>query len=321
MQTPTLYLVIPCYNEQEVLPITAAKILEKLESLVSRGKITDNSRILFVDDGSKDPTWRILDDLTKTNPHFAAVKLARNAGHQNALLAGLTTAVELSDVMISMDADLQDDIGAIDAFVDKYLEGFDVVYGVRSTRKKDTFFKRNTALMFYKLMQSMGVDMVYNHADYRLMSKRAVVELLGYREVNVFLRGLVPMIGFPSCSVSYERNERFAGESKYPLAKMIAFAIQGITSLSVQPIRMITTVGVISFCASIASLLYYLALYFMDRTVPGWATVVISIWLLGGLQLLSIGIIGEYIAKTYLETKHRPRFIIESTIISGEKSA
>lgn len=307
-----LYLVIPCYNEEAVLHETAKRLKEKLNTMMDNALISPDSRIVFVNDGSKDRTWDIIQELHEQNPLFCGIKLSRNKGHQNALLAGLMTVKAHCDMAISLDADLQDDVDAIDRFVEKYYDGCDVVYGVRSARDTDTFFKKTTAEGFYKVMKMLGVDIVYNHADYRLMSKRALDELENFKEVNLFLRGIVPLIGFRSDTVLYERHERFAGESKYPLKKMLAFAFDGITSFSVKPIRLITTLGVIIFSISLLMLLYFLILYFMGKTVAGWATIVISIWAIGGLQLLSIGVIGEYIGKIYLETKARPKFIVET---------
>ncbi len=307
-----LFLVIPCYNEQEVLHETSAQLKEKMNSLMQSGKIDENSRIVFVDDGSKDRTWEIIAGLHEEDRIFRGIKLSRNKGHQNALLAGLMTVKNECDAAISLDADLQDDIDAIDAMVDKYLnEQCDIVYGVRSARKTDTFFKKFTAESFYKIMAKMGVEVTYNHADYRLMSRRALEGLEQFKEVNLFLRGIVPMIGYKSDVVYYERHERFAGESKYPLKKMIAFAMEGITSLSIKPIRMITALGVGIFTISIIMLIYFLICHFMDKTVAGWTSIVVSVWAIGGLQLLAIGVIGEYIGKIYLETKERPKYIID----------
>ena len=305
-----LYLVIPCYNEEAVLPETAKRLREKYDALMSAGKISADSRIVFVNDGSKDKTWEMIEDLHKADPIFRGICLSRNKGHQNALMAGLMTVKDECDAAISMDADLQDDINAIDAMVDKCAEGYEVVYGVRSSRKKDTFFKRTTAQGFYKVMKSMGVETVYNHADYRLMSARALNALSEFDEVNLFLRGIVPLVGFKSAEVTYERGERFAGESKYPLKKMIAFATEGITSMSVKPIRMIAALGLFVFLASIGVLIYSVIRKFTGYTVEGWAFLAVSIWALGGVQLLAIGVIGEYIGKIYLETKHRPKYII-----------
>lgn len=305
-----LYLVVPCYNEEEVLPETSKRLSEKMSSLMEKGLISADSRVIFVNDGSKDKTWEIITDLHKENKLFGGICLSRNRGHQNALLAGLMTVKDECDAVISMDADLQDDINAIDEMVEKYNEGYDVVYGVRSSRKKDTFFKRTTAQGFYKLMKAMGVETVYNHADYRLMSRRALDGLAEFKEVNLFLRGMVPLVGFRHATVTYERGERFAGESKYPLKKMLAFAFEGITSLSIKPIRLICTLGVLIFCVSIGMLIYSLIRHFMGHTIAGWASLAVSIWALGGIQLLAIGVIGEYIGKIYLESKQRPRFLI-----------
>lgn len=307
----TLYLVIPCYNEQEVLHETARQLKEKMESLKSRNMISDKSRIVFVNDGSKDNTWQIIEELHQSDSIFRGIKLSRNKGHQNALMAGLMTVKNECDAAISLDADLQDDINAIDAMVEKFSEGCDIVYGVRSARKTDTFFKKFTAESFYKIMEKMGVEVTYNHADYRLMSKRALDALEQFKEVNLFLRGIVPMIGYKTDCVYYERKERFAGESKYPLKKMIAFAMEGITSLSIKPIGMITALGVGIFTISIIMLIYFLVRHFIGQTVEGWTSLAVSVWAIGGLQLLAIGIIGEYIGKIYLETKARPKFIIE----------
>jgi glycosyltransferase involved in cell wall biosynthesis len=306
-----LYLVIPCYNEEEVLPETSKQLRAKMETLMAAGKISKESRIVFVNDGSKDRTWEIIESLHKENPLFQGIKLSRNKGHQNALLAGLMTVKEHCDMAISMDADLQDDIDAIDGMLEKYAEGCDIVYGVRNARDTDTAFKRKTAEGYYKVMGLLGADIVYNHADYRLMSKRALDGLEQFKEVNLFLRGVVPMIGYKSDKVYYARKERFAGESKYPLKKMLAFAWEGLTSLSVKPIRMIMTLGSVIFLVSIAMLIYSLVRHAMGATLVGWTSTVVSIWAIGGLQLLAIGIIGEYIGKVYLETKQRPKFIVE----------
>lgn len=309
-----LYLVIPCYNEEEVLHETAKQLLEKMNSMFERNMISRESRIMFVNDGSKDRTWEIIEELHASNPIYSGVKLSRNKGHQNALLAGLMTAREKADMTISLDADLQDDVNVIDQMVEKYYEGNDVVYGVRSARKTDTFFKKFTAQGFYKLMQAMGVDIVYNHADYRLMSRRALEGLSQFKEVNLFLRGIVPLIGYKSDVVTYERHERFAGESKYPLKKMLSFATDGITSFSIKPIRLITTCGFLIFMISLLMLAYFLVVHFMGRTVAGWTSTIVSIWAIGGLQLLAIGIVGEYIGKIYLETKERPKYLIEKVL-------
>ena len=309
-----LYLVIPCYNEEAVLHETAKQLLAKMKSMFDRGMISRESKIMFVNDGSRDRTWEIIKELHESNPIYSGVKLSRNKGHQNALLAGLMTAKEKADMAISLDADLQDDVDVIDQMVEKYYEGNDVVYGVRSARDTDTFFKKFTAEGFYKIMQAMGVEIVFNHADYRLMSRRALEGLSEFREVNLFLRGIVPLIGYKSDIVTYERHERFAGESKYPLKKMLAFATDGITSFSIKPIRMITTCGFLIFAISILMLLYFLVVHFMGRTVHGWTSTIVSIWAIGGLQLLAIGIVGEYIGKIYLETKARPKYIIETVL-------
>lgn len=306
----TLYVVVPCYNEQEVLRETAKRLREKFRSLIDAKKISPQSRIVFVNDGSKDSTWEIIRELHSRDKIFSGINLSRNRGHQNALLAGLMTVKNFADAVISMDADLQDDINAVDEMIARYKDGFDIVYGVRSSRATDTFFKRFTAESFYKLMKFLGADTVYNHADYRLMSRRALDGLAEFGEVNLFLRGLVPMIGYPSTKVFYERAERFAGESKYPLKKMIFFALQGITSLTVEPIRLITTVGVAMSSISLLVILWTLYEYFFGDTVRGWTSMLASLWFIGGLILLSIGIVGEYVGKIYLETKNRPRFIV-----------
>jgi len=313
-QENTLYIVVPCYKEEEVLPETSKRLKAKLESLMQQDKISEKSRVLFVNDGSKDRTWDIISELHEKDPVFSGVNLSRNRGHQNALLAGLMTAVQYADMLISMDADLQDDVDAVDKMVDAYHEGFEVVYGVRSSRKTDSFFKRFTAEGFYKVMKALGVDIVFNHADYRLMSKRAVEGLAEFEEVNLFLRGIVPQIGYKWTTVEYERAKRFAGESKYPLKKMLAFAFDGITSFSVKPMRMILSLGAIIFFLSIAALVWALIARFTGHSVGGWASLMCSIWMIGGIQLLCLGVIGEYIGKIYKETKKRPRFIIERVL-------
>lgn len=306
-----LMVVIPCYNEEAVLPETARRLTVKMKALTDAGLCDEDSRVLLVDDGSKDRTWEMIRDLHAENPLFEGLKLSRNRGHQNALLAGLMTAKTCCDFSISMDADLQDDMDAMDRFIAEYDDGCDIVYGVRNKRETDTFFKRQTALAFYRLMKGLGVDITYNHADYRLMSRRALAALAEFREVNLFLRGLAPLVGFQSGYVYYDRNERFAGESKYPLKKMLAFAIDGITSFSVKPLRLITTLGLIIFLVSLAMLVYTLISFIVGHTVTGWTSTLASIWLIGGIQLLSLGVIGEYIGKIYNESKHRPRFIID----------
>ena len=317
--TPVLYMVIPCYNEEEVLPETSRRLNEKYDALIGSGAISPDSRVVFVNDGSKDRTWEIIQSLHRENPRFSGVDLTRNRGHQNALLAGLMTVKDLCDAAISMDADLQDDINAIDEMVEKFKEGNDIVYGVRSSRETDTFFKRTTAQGFYKVMDHLGVKTVYNHADFRLMSRRALEGLSEYREVNLFLRGIVPLIGYKSDVVYYERAERFAGESKYPLKKMLSFAGEGITSFSTKPMKMITWLGVIIFLVSIVILIWSIVGFFLGTTEPGWASLMVSIWAIGGLLLLSVGIVGEYIGKIYLETKHRPRFRVREFLHDAPK--
>ena len=310
MNTPRLYIVIPCYNEEAVLPITAPLFRDKLLSLSSQGKISPDSRVLFVNDGSKDDTWNIIRRLAKEDKHFTGICLSRNRGHQNALLAGLMEAKDKCDITISIDCDGQDDINAMDAMVEQYLSGAEIVYGVRSKRDTDTFFKRFTAESFYKLMKWMGADTVYNHADYRLVSSRALKEFANFREVNIFLRGMFPLVGFKSTCVYYERHERIAGESHYPLKKMLALAFDGITSLSIKPIRIITGLGVFISLAAFALIIYALVSYFTGNVVSGWASSLIVTCFLGGIQLISLGVIGEYVGKIYMETKSRPRFII-----------
>ncbi|MFT8314229.1 MAG: glycosyltransferase family 2 protein [Clostridium sp.] len=314
MENKTLYLVIPCYNEESVLRETAKQLNEKMKTMILKNYISKNSKIMFVNDGSKDSTWNIIEDLNRNDPIFIGLKLSRNKGHQNALLAGLMDSKNCADMVISLDADLQDDINVIDSFVEEYYAGSDIVYGVRSKREKDTFFKRFTAESFYKFMKALGVDIVFNHADYRLMSKRALEALEQFKEVNLFLRGIIPLIGFKSSIVVYERNERFAGESKYPLKKMLNFAFEGITSFSVKPIRIITTIGGIIFIISTLFFIYSLIMKFLGKTVVGWTSIVCSIWMIGGIQLLCLGVIGEYIGKIYNEVKARPKYIIEKRL-------
>lgn len=309
----TIYLVIPCYNEEAVLPETTKRLTALMIQLQEKGAITADSRIVLVDDGSKDRTWAMIEEYYRTQPQFfEGIHLSRNQGHQNALLAGMMTVRERCDAIISLDADLQDDVNAIVEMIERFTEGYDVVYGVRSARKTDSAFKRITAEGFYKLMNMMGAEVVYNHADYRLMSRRALDGLSQFREVNLFLRGIVPMIGYPSTTVYYERAKRFAGESKYPLKKMLAFAMQGITSLSTKPIRMITSLGALIFVVSIAMIVYCLVRYFTGHTVAGWTSTTISVWAIGGLILFALGVIGEYIGKIYLETKQRPKYFVET---------
>lgn len=311
----TLYIVVPCYNEEEVLEETTKRLTEKLESLLANKKISKNSKVLYVNDGSKDKTWELIEKINRENPLFSGICLSRNRGHQNALLAGLMTAKRYADMVISMDADLQDDIGAVDEMIDKYVEGVDIVYGVRSSRAKDTWFKKTTAEGFYKFMRLMGVDIVFNHADYRLTSRRVLEELENYKEVNLFLRGMFPLIGFKTDVVYYVRNERFAGTSKYPLKKMLNFAWDGITSFSVKPIRLILNVGIFIFVLSLLMILYSMIQKLLGNTVSGWTFIVCSIWLIAGIQMLSLGIIGEYIGKIYSETKQRPRYIIKKNLL------
>lgn len=309
-----LYIVVPCYNEEAVLHETSKRLKEKMTALINDKKISDKSRVLFVDDGSKDKTWEIIEELHGSDDLFSGLKLSRNKGHQNALLAGLMTAKELADISISMDADLQDDINVVDQFVDKYHDGCDIVYGVRSSRKTDTAFKRGTAGMFYKFMRLLGVDIIDNHADYRLISKRALEALSQFKEVNLFLRGIVKQIGFKSDIVYYERSERFAGESKYPLKKMLAFAFDGITSFSVKPIRLVTVVGFLVLLISIGMIIYTIVQTCLGNTEAGWSSLMCSIWFLSGLQIMALGIVGEYIGKIYTEVKARPKYIIDKFI-------
>ena len=309
-----LYVVIPCYNEEEVLEETTRQLKEKMKDLITTKKISDKSRVMYVNDGSRDKTWNIIEKIHRKEKLFTGISLSRNRGHQNALLAGLMTAKNYADVVISMDADLQDDINAMDEMLDKYYQGNDIVYGVRSSRKKDTWFKRTTAEGFYKFMNKMGVDVVYNHADYRLTGKRVLDYLENYKEVNLFLRGIFPLIGFSSDIVYYERNERFAGESKYPLKKMLSFAWDGITSFSIRPIKLVLNLGIFIFAISILILIYCLIVKLFGYTVDGWTFIMCSIWIVAGLEMLSLGIIGEYVGKIYSETKARPRYIISRNL-------
>ena len=307
-----LYVIVPCYNEEEVLDETSKRLKEKMDELVGKEMVSSESRICFVNDGSTDSTWEKIQTLHGQDPVFSGINLSRNRGHQNALLAGMMTVIDKADMIISMDADLQDDIGAMSEMISKYHEGCDIVYGVRSDRKKDSFFKRFTAESFYRLMNRLGAKTVFNHADYRLLSKRVLEGLAGYTEVNLFLRGIIPMIGYKSDVVYYERGERFAGESKYPFSKMFAFAVDGITSLSIMPIRYITVLGFLVFLFSIIILIYSFVRHYLGETIRGWTTLMVSIWAIGGLILLCLGIVGEYVGKIYLETKGRPRYIVES---------
>lgn len=314
-----LYIVVPCYNEEEVLPETTKQLTFKLEELIQQGKIDRASRIMYVNDGSKDRTWELICSYNLSNDFVCGINLSRNRGHQNALLAGLMTAKKYADIVISMDADLQDDIHVINQFIEEYAKGNDIVYGVRKRREKDTFFKRFSAEGFYKIMAIMGVEIVFNHADYRLMSKRSLDALENFEEVNLFLRGIIPLIGYQTSCVYYDREERFAGESKYPLKKMLSLAVEGITSFTIKPVRLITMLGLAVFLVSLGMLVYFLIIHYMGITVQGWTTLVISIWALGGLQLLAIGIVGEYVGKIYMESKARPRYIIESVIMKKDK--
>lgn len=314
-----LYVVVPCYNEEEVLTETTRRLKEKLENLIKDKKISNKSRVMYINDGSKDNTWNLIEEISNKENLFTGISLSRNRGHQNALLAGLMTAKNYADIVISMDADLQDDINAIDEMIEKYNNGAQIVYGVRSSRKKDTAFKRITAEGFYKFMKLMGVEVVFNHADYRLTSKRVLEELENYGEINLFLRGMFPLIGFKTDIVYYERNERFAGSSKYPLKKMLSFAWEGITSFSVKPIKMILNIGIIMFVLSIIMIIYSIVSKCLGNAVDGWTFITCSIWLVSGIQMLSLGIVGEYIGKIYSETKRRPRFIISRNLNEEQK--
>ena len=321
MSKPILWIVIPCYNEEQVLPITAPMFLKKINDLAAAGLVSEKSRVLFVNDGSRDATWSLIQKFASEDEHFIGISQSRNRGHQNAVLAGLMEALHSGscDITISIDCDGQDDINAMDAMIDEYLAGMDVVYGVRSKRETDTWFKRTTAEGFYKVMKALGADVVFNHADYRLLSKRALEGLAEFREVNLFLRGLVPLVGYRCSSVYYERAERIAGESHYPLKKMLAFAFDGITSLSVKPLRLITLAGMLVSAVSFIAIIVTLITKLVGFTVTGWTSMICAIYFLGGVQLLGIGIIGEYVGKIYNETKARPRFIISETTFEKEK--
>lgn len=310
MCCPILYIIVPCYNEHEVLPITSVLFLEKIKRLIQEEKISEQSRILFVNDGSKDNTWEIIKGLAEQDNHFIGISQSRNRGHQNAVLAGLMEAKDACDITISIDCDGQDDINAMDKMIDRYREGNDVVYGVRDNRDSDTFFKRFTAENFYKLMTWMGVECIYNHADYRLISSRVLKSFSEFQEVNIFLRGMIPLVGYTSTSVYYARKERIAGESHYPLSKMLALAIDGITSLSIKPIRLITCLGILASLLGCLGIVWSIIMFIAKKAVSGWASTICLICLLSGIQLLSLGVIGEYVGKIYLETKHRPRYII-----------
>ncbi|MGY3750469.1 glycosyltransferase family 2 protein [Vagococcus acidifermentans] len=318
--THTLTIIIPCYNEEEMLPVSSAKITEELTRLIDTNKVSAQSCLLFVDDGSRDDTWQIIEQLHEKNPVWLkGLKLSRNFGHQHALLAGMSAACGRSEMVVTIDADLQDDIHAIEKMVDAYNEGYDVVYGVRSNRDTDTAFKRQTAALFYQLMRKIGVEMVPNHADFRLLSRRAVAALLSFKEQNLFLRGLVPLVGFPSAKVYYFREKRAAGESKYPLKKMVQFAMEGISSFSIMPIRLVRNLGLLTFLIGIVYMFYVLVQKMSGNTETGWSSLAMSIWLLGGVQLIGLSIIGEYIGKIYSEVKRRPRFIIEKNLYSEEQ--
>lgn len=310
MKTPVLYIVIPCYNEEKVLPITSAEFLKKMNELESKGLVSSQSRILFVNDGSKDSTWNIIKDLSKKDEHYIGISQSRNRGHQNAVLAGLMEAKDKCDITISIDCDGQDDINAMNQMIEEYKNGCEIVYGVRSARKTDTFFKRTTAQGFYKLLNALGAEVVYNHADYRLVSSRVLKEFANFKEVNIFLRGMFPLVGFKSTSVYYERHERIAGESHYPLSKMLSLAFDGITSLSIKPIRLITALGIFISFLSFIGVLWTVIMYFVGHSVAGWASTTSIICFIGGVQLISLGVLGEYIGKIYMEVKRRPRYII-----------
>ena len=316
---PCLYIIIPCYNEEAVLPVTAPMFLDKLKTLINTEKISDSSRILFVNDGSKDSTWEIIRSLARQDEHFLGISQSRNRGHQNAVLAGLMEAKDRCDITISIDCDGQDDINAMDEMVDQYKAGFEIVYGVRSKRDTDTFFKRFTAESYYKLLNKMGVEAVYNHADYRLISSRVLQEFADFHEVNLFLRGMIPLVGFPSTSVYYERHERLAGESHYPLTKMLTLAFDGITSLSIKPIRLITGLGIIVTILSFVGIIWAVVRALAGNTFSGWASLMCIVCFLGGTILLALGIIGEYVGKTYIETKARPRYIISERTYDADQ--
>lgn len=311
---PVLYFVIPCYNEQEVLPLTAPIFLHKLKDLIASGKIDDNSRILFVNDGSSDSTWKIIDNLSSQDLHYSAISLSRNRGHQNAILAGLMEARNFCDITISMDCDGQDDINAVDEMISEYISGSEVVYGVRSDRNNDTWFKRNVAQIFYRLLIAMGGDVIYNHADYRLVSAKVLYHLADFHEVNIFLRGMIPLVGFRSSRVMYSRQKRVAGEIRYTLAKLSVLAFNGITSLSIRPITLIACFGIITSLIGLAGIIWAITATLTGHSITGWASTMCVVCFLGGCQLLSLGIIGEYVGKTYMESKHRPRYIISERI-------
>ena len=319
-EKPTVTVVVPCYNEEEALPETAKRLSEKIQKLISEEIIGEKSTLLFIDDGSRDSTWTLIEKYHAENPSvFSGIKLSGNKGHQNALLCGLLTVKDYTDAAISIDADLQDDIDVIDRMIDKYRAGYEIVFGVRSDRETDSFFKRSTAQGFYRFMRFLGVDIVFNHADFRLMGRNALEALAEYGEVNLFLRGIIPLLGFKTCVEYYARAERRAGTSKYPLGKMMQFAFEGVTSFSIKPIRLITFLGVFIFTVSIAMIVYFFVRYFSGHTVTGWASIVCSLWGIGGLILFSIGVIGEYIGKIYMEAKHRPRYHVEQFLFIQER--
>ena len=310
MSKPILWIIVPCFNEEDVLPITAPFFLQKLNGLIAADKISAQSRVLFVNDGSKDRTWEIICELSRSDEHFLGISQSRNRGHQNALLAGLMEAKDRCDITITIDCDGQDDMNAMDAMIEEYQKGCDIVYGVRSSRKTDSWFKRTTAQSFYRMMNKMGVEMVYDHADYRLVSAKVLQHFADFQEVNIFLRGMFPLVGFKSGSVYYERHERLAGKSHYPLGKMISFAVEGITSLSVKPLTLIVVLGLITCLLGFIGIVWAIIEVILGNTITGWASTICIILFLGGVQLLSIGVIGEYVGKIYLETKRRPRYII-----------
>lgn len=313
---PILYLILPCYNEEEILLMTSTESNKKMKQLMDDGKISKSSKVLFVDDGSVDNTWDIIEDLHRKNDLFNAIKFSKNKGHQNALFAGLMFAKDHSDISISMDADLQDDLDVIDEMIDEYNKGSEIVYGVRNSRKNDSFFKKFTAETFYKFMNLLGVEIVFNHADCRLMSRKALEALEEYEEVNLFLRGIVPQLGFKTSKVYYERNKRALGESKYPFKKMVRFAFEGITSFSIAPLKMITAIGFLMAVFSFIVLVYAVVVKIMGAAVSGWTFIIVSIWMVSGIQMLSVGILGEYVGKMYFETKKRPRYIIEKELLN-----
>lgn len=319
MNTPILWMVIPCYNEEKVLPITAPIFLEKLNNLIIKGLINAESKILFINDGSKDNTWKLISELSNSNDKYLGISQSRNRGHQNAVLAGLMEAKRYCDITISLDCDGQDDVNAIDDMIREYMDGAEIVYGVRSNRDSDTWFKKTSAQGFYKVMNALGVETIYNHSDYRLITSRVLDEFENFKEVNLFLRGMIPLVGFRSTSVYYKRNERIAGESKYPFSKMLSLALDGITSLSIKPIRVVTSIGFVVSILGFLGILWAIFLVLTNNVVAGWASTVCIILFLGGIQLLSLGIIGEYIGKTYLETKARPRYIISERTYQEKK--